>query len=97
MIEQGKVMENIIEQETDGIKRARLEFEAKDMKRSVDQYKIRLERQREREVQLSTQLRAEQTRLEELEGRLDALEREIQIEIVRQQQEDASQESKKRP
>jgi len=97
MIEQGKVLDTMIDQEMDPTKRVRLEFEAKDAKRSIEQYKARQERQREREQQLATQLRAEQTRLEELEGRLDAMEREIQSEIMRQQAEDASQDAKKRP
>jgi len=97
MTEQAKVLETMVEQEMDANKRVRLEFEAKDMRRSIEQFKMRLERQREREQPLAAKLRAEQTKLEELEGRLDALEREIQTEIMRQQSEDASNEGKKRP
>ena len=41
MSEQIKVMESMIEQETDQNKRIRLEFEHKDMKRSIEHYKVR--------------------------------------------------------
>jgi predicted nucleic acid-binding Zn-ribbon protein len=96
-IEQVKLIENMIEQETDASKRVQWEVELKEVKRSTDQYKARLERQREREQQLTTLLHAEQTKLSEMESRLDALEREIENEIERQRTEDTSPESKKRP
>jgi chromosome segregation ATPase len=83
MEEQSKVMETVIQQETDIGKRARLEFESKDIKQQVDRYKLLLTRAREREQQLSTDLRASQARLTELESRLDLLEREIDNEIER--------------
>jgi hypothetical protein len=94
-IEQGKLMETHIEQETDPNKRAMLEFEHKEKKQAVERYKQGLERQREREQQLASQLRTEQAKLGELESRLDLLEREIESEIERQRAEDRSQESKK--
>lgn len=94
-IEQGKLMETHIEQETDPNKRAMLEFEHKEKKQAVERYKQGLERQREREQQLASQLRTEQAKLAELESRLDLLEREIESEIERQRAEDRSQESKK--
>lgn len=97
MTEQGKMVETLIEQEADPNRRVQLEFEAKNIKQSIEQYKVRQERQREREQQLATQLRAEQARLSELETRLDQLEREIENEILRVQQDDASQDGKKRP
>jgi len=97
MIEQGKMIESMIDQETDMTKRARLEFDSKETKRMVDDYKLILERHRAREQQLSGQLRDEQAKLVELENRLDALEREIENEIERQRAEDAPQEVKKRP
>ena len=83
MEDQSKVMETMIQQETDIAKRARLEFEAKDNKQQMERYKTLLTRAREREQQLSTELRASQTRLTELESRLDLLEREIENEIER--------------
>lgn len=67
------------------------------MKRSIEHYKVRQERQREREVQLAAQLRGEQTKLDEREARLAALEREIENEILRLQAEDSGQDGRKRP
>ena len=81
--DQAKVMETVLQQETDIGKRARLEFELKDHKQQAERYKVLLTRAREREQQLSTDLRASQARLTELESRLDLLEREIENEIER--------------
>ena len=97
MIEQGKLIENLITQEADATKRAQLEFESKERKRDVDRYKTLAERKREREQQISAQLRAEQSKLTELEGRLDAQERETENEVDRQRTEDAPQAGTKRP
>jgi predicted nucleic acid-binding Zn-ribbon protein len=83
MDEQTKVMETVMQQETDPGKRAKLEFEFKDTRQQVERYKVLLSRAREREQQLSTELRASQARLTELESRLDLLEREIENEIER--------------
>lgn len=81
--EQQKLLETHVQQETDIVKRAKLEFEHQDMKRSSERYKVLLTRAREREQQLATELRTHQARLGELEGRLDLLEREIANEIER--------------
>lgn len=97
MIEQDKIMESQVEQEPDAKKRARLEFEIKNTKQSIERYKQSLERLRERELQLSTQLRAEQTKVVELESRLDGLEREIENEIERLRGEEKAQEANKQP
>jgi predicted nucleic acid-binding Zn-ribbon protein len=83
MDEQTRVMETVMQQETDVAKRAKLEFEFKDTRQQVERYKVLLSRAREREQQLSTELRASQARLTELESRLDLLEREIENEIER--------------
>lgn len=96
MLEQGRLLDNRAEQEIDANNRAEFEFESKEIKRAVERYKIGLERQKEREMQIVTQLRAEQTKLSELESRLDTLEREIENEIERQRSEDSSSEGKKR-
>ncbi|HET9528850.1 MAG TPA: hypothetical protein VFQ92_00750 [Blastocatellia bacterium] len=96
-IEQSKLMESQVEQETDTNKRSLLEFELKERKRAVDRYKLGLERQREREQQLANELRSEQAKLTELESRLDLLEREIESEIERQRAEERSQEGRKQP
>ena len=81
--EQTKVMETVLQHETDIPKRARLEFDFKEHKLQTERYKVLLTRAREREQQLSTELRANQARLTELESRLDLLEREIENEIER--------------
>ena len=81
--EQTKVMETVLQSETDVGKRARLEFELKDHKQQGERYKVLLTRAREREQQLSTELKASQVRLTDLESRLDLLEREIENEIER--------------
>jgi predicted nucleic acid-binding Zn-ribbon protein len=96
-IEQAKLMESRIDQETDANKRAQLEFEQKDKKQAVERYKSGLERQRDRERQLTNQLQAEQTKLSELEGRLDILEREIESEVERQRTEEPAREKKNQP
>jgi len=96
MNDQAKMLENMISLEADATKRAQLEFESKERKRDVDRYKTLAERKREREQQLSSQLRAEQAKFTELESRLDGLEREIETEVDRQRTEDA-REGKKRP
>jgi predicted nucleic acid-binding Zn-ribbon protein len=97
MREQSKIMESQLELEMDVKQRARMEFEQKDIKQQIERYKVRLERLRERETQLSTQLRGEQTKQEELVGRLDALEREIENEIARLRAEEEPKERHKQP
>jgi predicted nucleic acid-binding Zn-ribbon protein len=92
--EQAKLMESIIDQDTDAKRRIQLEYEAKSLKESTEQYKVRLERLHERETQLSIQLRSEQASLAELEGRLDLLEREIEIEIDKLRNEPGIQKEK---
>jgi predicted nucleic acid-binding Zn-ribbon protein len=91
MGEQQKVLETMIESEVDPAKRTRLEFEAKDMKRSVERYKTELERMKEREQQQATQLREEQSKLSELETRLQRLEDQIENEVQRLKTEPVKQ------
>ena len=81
--EKSKVMETVLQQETDVATRAKVEFEIKQHKQQTERYKVLLTRAREREQQLSTDLRTSQARLSELESRLDLLEREIENEIER--------------
>ena len=81
--EEAKVLETLLQQETDVAKRAKLEFEIKETKQQAERYKVLLSRAREREQQMATELRANQARLSELQSRLDMLEREIENEIER--------------
>ena len=79
-IDQQKLLETLITQETDPTKRAQLEFESKRAKDGVEMYKAQLERQREREQELASQLQVARAKLEELEGHLDAIERAIEAD-----------------
>ncbi len=78
------MVEGQVQLEPDLKQRSQLEDTQKELKYMLDRQKQKLERARERETRLTTELQAEQGGLNELEGRLDALEREIQIEIDRQ-------------
>jgi len=77
-IEQQKLLENQIPLEVDSSKRAQLEFELRRTRDAVELYKSQLEPLKEREQGLATELRTAQTKLDELEGRLDLLERAIE-------------------
>jgi peptidoglycan hydrolase CwlO-like protein len=81
MGEQQKMLESLVDAETDPVKRARMEFEIKDMKRMVERYKGGLEKLKDREQQQAAQLREEQNKLNELETRLQRLEDQIENEI----------------
>ena len=83
MGEQQKMVESMVEAEVDPVKRARMEFEIKDMKRAVERYKSELERLKEREQLQATQLREEQSKLGELETKLQRLEDQIETELQR--------------
>ena len=83
MSEQQKLFESILEAEVNPSRRAQMEFEMKDRKRSIERYKVDLERLKEREQQQATQLREEQSKLGELENRLLRLEEQIEVEIQR--------------
>lgn len=83
MAEQQKMLESMVEAEADPVKRARMEFEIKDMKRAVERYKIGLEKLKEQEQTQATQLREEQSKLGELETRLQRLEDQIESELQR--------------
>lgn len=95
MTEQHKVLETTLEAEVDLAKRARLEMEIKEMKRSVERYKAGLEKMKEQEQQQSLQLREQQTRVSDLENRLDQLEAEIERDIRQQRSDDRVGDSRK--
>ncbi len=73
-----KLLEGQIQLEIDPNKRAQLEFELKRSKKGVELYKSQIDALKEREQELSTELRAERSKLDELESRLDLLERAIE-------------------
>jgi predicted nucleic acid-binding Zn-ribbon protein len=91
MGEQQKVLETMVEAEVDLAKRARMEFEVKDIKHSIERYRTELDRMKEREQQQTTQLREEQSKLSDLETRLQRLEDQIENEIQRLKEEPVKQ------
>jgi len=78
--EQIKLLETMIENETDVVTRAQMEFEVKDHKRWVEVYKGQVVRFREREQEQAAQLREQQGKLAELERRLENLDDQIENE-----------------
>jgi chromosome segregation ATPase len=70
-----KLLENQVLLEVDQQRRANLEFEVKRTKEGIEIYKGQIEPLKEREQQLTADLNAEKAKLQELEGRLDLLER----------------------
>jgi predicted nucleic acid-binding Zn-ribbon protein len=73
-----KLLENQVVLEVDQQKRADLEFEVKRTKDGIQMYKSQIEPLKEREQQLAADLNTEKSRLQELESRLDLLERGIE-------------------
>lgn len=90
--ERVKSTESVIEREPNEKQRAQMEAELKYM---LDAHKQRELRVREREQRLAEQLRLEQGKLDDFESRLDALEREITIEVQRQEAEDKTQDRRR--
>ena len=76
-IDDQKMLDGQIQTEVDPNKRAILELELKRSKDAVESYKSQAERLREREQELSSALRNAQTKLDDLENRLNLLEREM--------------------
>jgi hypothetical protein len=79
-IEEQKLLEIAIPQTSDPVKRAQFEFELKRNKDGVEMYKAELERQRDREQEVASQLQVSKAKLDELEGRLDTIEKSIEAD-----------------
>ena len=77
-IERQKLLEVQAQTEVDQGKRAELEFELRRTKGAVEIYKGQVETFKEREQQISAELNLGKARLEELENRLDQLDRTIE-------------------
>ena len=77
-IEQQKLYEGQLQSEVEPKRRAQLEFELRRNKQMVEMYKSQIEPMKEREQQLTTDLNVEKAKLQELESRLDLLERSIE-------------------
>ncbi len=78
LLESIKELESKKESERDATRREQIETELKELKYSLDQQSQLEERQTNKEAQLNTQLEAERAKLDDLEKRLDALERELE-------------------
>lgn len=76
-IERQKLLESQAQAEVDQNKRAELEYESRRAKDGVELYKSQIEPLKEREQQLANELNAARAKAEELESRLDVLERSI--------------------
>ena len=61
-------------------KKTEFEFEAKQTKEALERYKASIEPMKVREQQLVTELNAAKAKVEELESRLDLLERAIEAD-----------------
>ena len=73
-----KLLENQVLLEADQQRRANLEFEVRRTKEGIEMYKSQIEPLKEREQQLTADLNTERSKLQELESRLDLLERGIE-------------------
>ena len=93
--ERAKAIEKQLQEESDEKRRGPMEAEYREMKYLLDINRQKEQRLRERETRLSEQVRVEQAKLDDFEGRLDALEREIFDELKKQETESKKDEQKK--
>ncbi|MEK6337424.1 MAG: hypothetical protein AABM67_21075 [Acidobacteriota bacterium] len=77
-IDRQKLLESQVQLEVDQQKRAQLEFELKRTREGIEMYKSQIEPLKEREQQMAADLNAEKAKLQELESRLELLERAIE-------------------
>lgn len=78
LTERGKELESQIKSEQDAGRRAQLEAQSKELTYIMEQQTERETQLRARQGQLATQLQAERTKLDEIDSRLEALERELE-------------------
>lgn len=76
-IERQKLTENLLPAEVDLKRRAELEFELRRTKETIEMYKSQIEPLKDREQQLTNELNTAKAKAEDLENRLDVLERSI--------------------
>src|SRR6185369_12744964 len=77
-IDRQKLFEAQLQLEVDQSKRTELEFELKRTKDGIETYKAQIEPLKEREQQIAVDLNKQKAQLDELESRLDLLERGIE-------------------
>jgi len=78
LTERSKELEAQIKLEQDAGRRAQLEAQYKELKYIMDQQTERETQLRARQAQLTTQLQAERIKLDEIDSRLEALERQLE-------------------
>lgn len=78
LTERSQDLESQIKTEQDAGRRVQLELQYKELKYIIEQQTDRETQMRARQVQLTTQLQAERARLDEIDSRLEALERELE-------------------
>lgn len=88
--EQVKMMESLLQTEVDQTKRIQLDFELKRTKEALENYKTQIEPLKEREQNLVNELRTAQIKVDELENRLDLLERAIDSDRQKLENEKAA-------
>lgn len=79
LTERSQDLESQIKAEQDAGRRAQLEAQYKELKYIMDMQTERETQLRARHVQLTTQLQTERAKLDEIESRLEALERELEL------------------
>ena len=89
-LERQKLLESQLQLEVDQSKRVDLEFEIKRTKDAVEMYKSQIEPLKDRETQLQTDLNATKSKVDELENRLDLLEKAIEADRQRLEKASAS-------
>jgi chromosome segregation ATPase len=77
-LDEQKALEAMISVETDLAKKTALEFELKRSKGAAEMYKSQVETLKQREQDLTAELRTEQAKLEDLENHLNLLEQTIE-------------------
>jgi uncharacterized protein YlxW (UPF0749 family) len=77
-LEEQKTLESLISVETDLARKTQFEFELKRSKNAVEMYKSQIETLKQREQDLTADLRTEQAKLEDLENHLNLLEQTIE-------------------
>ena len=77
-LEAQKTLDALISVETDLAKKTQFEFELKRSKGAVEMYKSQVETLKQREQDLTSELRTEQAKLEDLENHLNLLEQTIE-------------------
>ena len=82
LTERLKDLENQMNLETNASRRAQIETEYKDVKYGIEEGAKRQGQRRERETHLGKELQAEQLKLNELNDRLEALDREIEKQVT---------------